>query len=115
MDNSRRKPGRPKASQRTAPLVLDADLVFVKIEALLPAATAETLTEYAAWVQHCAGMPLEEAITKTVDFALKEVFRRDRLWRDERRIPEQKGAAAKPASSPTLPPPAGTPRDPRPS
>lgn len=88
----------------------------MKVETLLPAATAETLTEYAAWVQHYADMPLEEAITKTIDFAIREVFRRDRLWRDERRIPEQKGPAAKPAaSSPTLPPPAGTPRDPRPS
>jgi hypothetical protein len=94
MDNSRRKPGRPKTSSRTAPLVLDVVRNLTTIELALPAATAKTLAEYAAWVRQCADLTVEEATTTTVDFALREVFRRDRLWRDERRIPDQKPVAA---------------------
>jgi hypothetical protein len=100
MDNSRRKPGRPKTSSRTAPLVLDSDRNLTTIELALPSATAKTLVEYAAWVRQCADITTEQATTTTVDFALREVFRRDRLWRDERRIPEQKPMAASTSAAP---------------
>jgi hypothetical protein len=75
-----------------------------------------SFVEYVAWVQRCSDKTADDATTATVDFALREVFRRDRLWRDERRIPERT-PAAKPSTTPasTLPPPGGTPRDPRPS
>jgi hypothetical protein len=101
MDNSHRKPGRPKTSSRTAPLVLDIDRNLTTIELALPTATAKTLAEYAAWVRQCADITTEEATTTTVDFALREVFRRDRLWRDERRIPDQKPLAAPITATPS--------------
>jgi hypothetical protein len=94
METAHRKPGRPKASDRTAPLVLDTDRNLTKIELALPAGTAKTLSEYTAWVQHCADMGADEATTTTVDFALREVFRRDRLWHSERRIPDKKPPSA---------------------
>ncbi|MES1207092.1 MAG: hypothetical protein ABUS79_14235 [Pseudomonadota bacterium] len=114
MENTRRKPGRPKASTRTTPLVLDADFNLTKIDVALPASTVKTLTEYATWVQRCGDMTAEAATTATVDFALREVFRRDHLWRDERRIPERRPPENPAATTtPALPPPTGTPRDPR--
>src|SRR6478735_7547847 len=85
MENQRRKPGRPKASQRTTPLVLEAALDVARIELELPATTVKTLAEYAAWVRECAGISHEDATVKTADFALREVFRRDRLWQEHRR------------------------------
>jgi hypothetical protein len=106
METAHRKPGRPKASERTAPLVLETDRNLTKIELALPGGTAKTLTEYAAWVQHCADMGTDQAITTTVDFALREVFRRDRLWHSERRIPDKKSASAAPNGG--LPSPAGS-------
>jgi hypothetical protein len=48
MDKPHRKPGRPKATTRTLPLVLEAELNVSKIEVALPVTTAETLTEYVA-------------------------------------------------------------------
>lgn len=114
MDKPHRKPGRLKATMRTLPLVLEAELNVSKIEIALPITTAETLTEYVTWVQRCGDKTVDAATTATVDFALRELFRRDRLWRDERRVPEPPPAAKLPPSpSPALPPPAGTTRDPR--
>ena len=71
METAHRKPCRPKASERTAPLVLETDRNLTKIELALPGGTAKTLAEYAAWVEHCAGMGADQAITTTVDFALR--------------------------------------------
>src|SRR3954469_1414978 len=99
MENTRRKPGRPRASARTTPLVLEAALDVARIELELPATTVKTLAEYAAWVRECANITQEEAPEKTADFALREVFRRDRLWQEHRNR-----AAQPPQPSPSLPP-----------
>jgi hypothetical protein len=114
MDNHPRKPGRPKSSPRTTPLVLDAELNLTKVEVAVPEATAKTLGEYVIWVQRCSDKTAEAADTATVDFALREVFRRDRLWRDERRIPEQRPPVIKPTITPSpLPLPTGSSKNPR--
>jgi hypothetical protein len=82
MEPTRRKPGRPKASQRTLPLVLDTARSLERLEVAIPESTAKTLAEYTVWVRHSKNMTAEEATTATVDYALREVFRRDRLWRN---------------------------------
>jgi hypothetical protein len=82
METQRRKPGRPKASQRTLPLVLDGDRSQRTLEVAIPESTAATLDEYAEWVRQHRNMTAEEATTATIDYALREVFRRDRLWRN---------------------------------
>jgi hypothetical protein len=113
MDNSRRKPGRPKSGQRTMPLVLDTDWSVTMIELELPTETVEALREYAAWVQQRATMTIEAATNATVNFALRHVFRRDRLWQEHRKNPDGHARAAstpsasapQPSPAPSLPPP----------
>ena len=90
METPRRKPGRPRASQRTLPLVLDADRNLDQLEVAIPEATARTLTEYTDWVRQCRNMTAEEATTVMVDYALREVFRRDWLWRNRRRASKRR-------------------------
>jgi hypothetical protein len=101
METQRRKPGRPRATQRTLPLVLDTDRSLEKLEVAIPESTAKALAEYAAWVRQCRDMTVEEATTSTIDYALREVFRRDRLWRDRQRKGREQGGAAPPPTAAT--------------
>jgi len=114
MDNETKKRGRPKAQPQSGPLVLEGDRVHVTMEIEMPEATAEELKEYARWVELSSSVATRDALGKTVAFALRDVFKRDRLWQERRR----KGADAEtsrtpktsPPTSPTasLPPPNGT-------
>jgi hypothetical protein len=123
MQTNQRKVGRPKAPPRTGPLVLGDDRGRTKVTLEISERAAAELAEYARWVEQCSGMAASEAKFKTVDFALLETFRRDRVWQGQRRksagaepIPPTASAATLPTAttrspSPSLPPP--TPRDPR--
>ena len=124
METNQRKVGRPKASPRTGPLVLGEDYARTKVTFEIGERTAEVLAEYTRWVEKSAGISANEARFKTVDFALREIFRRDAVWQAERRVPSEPAKAATPVTSlptpaprpaaaapPSLPPP--TPRDPR--
>ena len=113
-NSSKRRVGRPKATQQTGPLVLQGSRARTKIEVELPDATAEELNEYARWVELSGSMATKDALFATVDYALHEVFRRDRLWQERRRkgaestsmpMPMPMPAPAITSSSPTLPPP----------
>ena len=115
MDTNQRKVGRPKASPRTGPLVLGEDFARSKVTLEISERTAEVLTDYTRWVEKSAGISANEARFKTVDFALREVFRRDRVWQAESRAPAEPAKAApvvtpapttRPAATPpSLPPP----------
>lgn len=118
MDTNQRKVGRPKAPPRTGPLVLGEDHARTKVTLEISERAAEELAEYTRWVEKWCGIAANEARFKTVDFALRETFRRDRVWQAERRAaPEPAKAAPAPAprpaaaTPPSLPPPA--PREPR--
>jgi hypothetical protein len=126
MESKERKVGRPKAPPRTGPLVLGEDYARTKVTLEIGERTAEALADYARWVEKSAGISANEARFKTVDFALREIFRRDAVWQVERRAPSEpaKQAASvttpstpapRPAAAtpPSLPPPA--PREPRPN
>lgn len=135
MDTNTRKVGRPKAPPRTGPLVLEDDRGRTKVTLEISERAAGELVEYARWVEQCSGIAAGEAKFKTVDFALREIFRRDGVWQAQRRTsaasaPTQATASspstsAAPASAPPPPPraPATTspspppppPRDPRPN
>jgi hypothetical protein len=111
-NSSKRRVGRPKATQQTGPLVLQGSRARTKIEVELPEATAEELNEYARWVELSGSMATKDALFATVDYALHEVFRRDRLWQERRRkgaestsVPMSVAPPATTSSSPTLPPP----------
>ena len=122
METNQKKVGRPKAPPRTGPLVLGDDRGRTKVTLEISERAAIELAEYSRWVEECSGMAATEARFKTVDFALLETFRRDRVWQARQRTP----AASSPASAtttstppsrplgttpPSLPPP--TPRESR--
>jgi hypothetical protein len=104
METKERRVGRPKASPRTGPLVLGEDFARTKVTLEISERTAEVLTDYSRWVEKSAGISANEARFKTVDFALREVFRRDRVWQAESR------ASAEPAKAPPMVTPAPTTR-----
>ena len=121
METKQRKVGRPKAPPRTGPLVLGEDYARTKVTLEISERTAEVLADYTRWVEKSSGISANEAKFKTVDFALREIFRRDRVWQAQGRAPAEPAKAAPvvtpaPASRPavatppSLPPP--TPRPP---
>jgi hypothetical protein len=119
MDTKRRKVGRPKTRVQTGPLVLEGERERVKFELEISTETADELRNYVRWVAQ-ASAP-QSADSRTVDFALRDLFRRDRLWQEQRRngqhpepaatqqaspSPTANGAAAaspRPASAPAVP------------
>ena len=114
MDNETKKRGRPKVQPQSGPLVLEGNRANVKMEIEMPETTADELREYARWVELSSSVATKDALAKTVDFALRDVFKRDRLWQERRR----KGAGVEPSRTPktspptsstaSLPPPNGT-------
>ena len=124
METNQRKVGRPKAPPRTGPLVLGEDHGRTKVTLEISERAAGELAEYTRWVEQWSGIAATEAKFKTVDFALRETFRRDRVWQAKRRaVSEPETVKAAPAvtppsaprpaaaTPPSLPPPA--PREPR--
>jgi hypothetical protein len=124
MESSKRRVGRPKSEPRNGPLVLDEDRDRQKTEVEITAATARELGKYAAWVEMSSSLTTADATFTTVEFALRDLFRRDRVWRERRHSLEANpsgtapaaapaaASARSPASSPpSLPPP--SPREPR--
>ena len=123
MQTNQRKVGRPKAPPRTGPIVLGEDYARAKVTLEISERAAEELAEYTRWVEKWSGIAAAEAKFKTVDFALREIFRRDHVWQTQRRTPPESAPTSASASasippaaptrspSPSQPPP--TPRDPR--
>lgn len=85
MDSSKRRVGRPKTAPRTGPLVLGENRSRERVEVEIGAAMARELAEYAAWVELSSSLTTADAMGTTVEFALREVFRRDRVWQERRR------------------------------
>jgi len=94
METKQRKVGRPKAPPRTGPLVLGQEQERTKVTLEISERAADELAEYTRWVEKSAGISASEARFKTVDFALREIFRRDRIWQAERRAPAEPAKAA---------------------
>ena len=118
METSKRRVGRPKASEQTGPLVLSERRARSMVEIEIPADVAEDFAKYVRWVEVSEGMSTSDARAATVEFALRNVFKRDRLWHEWRRKDERddgdetpapaSARAAQPAApSPSLPPPSG--------
>jgi hypothetical protein len=105
MSDSKRGVGRPKTAPRTGPLVLEGDRERVKIELELSIETAQELKEYSRWVELSSARTTAEAMFRTVDYALRKLFRRDQLWQEQRR----NGTGADSAPSLVQPAPASQP------
>ena len=115
--SSKRRVGRPKARPQTGPLVLEGSQHLVKLEVDVTDSTAEELTEYVRWVELSCSIATSDAKSKTVDFALRDLFKHDRLWREHQKNGDRRGSPPEPAttttaatSSPALPPPASSAR-----
>jgi hypothetical protein len=85
----------------------------VKIEVELSEGTADELKEYTRWVELVSTSTTKDAMVATVDYALRDVFKRDRLWQEKRRKSaesEQARASKVPSAAtapPSFPPPNG--------
>lgn len=113
MDTKRRKVGRPKACPQMGPLVLSERRNRTRIEIEVGADAAEELAAYVRWIELSEGMSTAEARAATVEFALRKVFKADRLWQEHRGRSEQREEIAAPggkelAPSPLPPSPAAT-------
>ena len=115
MGNSTRQVGRPKASPQTGPLVLSERRTRTKIEIEVGAEAAAELAEYVRWLEVSEGMSAADARATTVEFALRNVFKRDRLWHDWRRKDERDDAEEAPATTRPAQPTAPSPSPPPPS
>lgn len=99
MESSKRRVGRPKTSPQTGPLVLSERRTRTKIEIEIGAEAAEDLAEYVRWVEVSEAMSTADARATTVEFALREVFKRDRLWKEWRRSAEVAEPPRQPAQT----------------
>ena len=85
MEPSKRTVGRPKAAPQTGPLVLSERRTRTKVEIELGTEFAEELGEYVRWIEVSGGLSRSDAAAATVEFALRNLFKRDRLWQERRR------------------------------
>jgi hypothetical protein len=109
METNQRRVGRPKAPPRTGPLVLGDEQGRTKVTLEISERAAGELAEYTRWVEEYSGIAAGDAKFKTVDFALREIFRRDRVWQTKRRrLSEPEPASARVATPPSAPRPAAT-------
>jgi hypothetical protein len=90
----------------------------VRIEIEVEEAAATELQEYARWVELSSALGTPNALATTVEFALRDLFRRDRLWQERRRNGTESQPAPAlavpkvPVPSLSLPPQGPTPRTP---
>jgi hypothetical protein len=111
-DSSKRRVGRPRSARQTGPLVLEGGRACVRLELEIAEKTAQELNEYARWVELSSTVGAKDALYRTVDFALRDVFRRDRLWQERRKGGERGDSPILPQSFPVAaaaPPPSPLP------
>ncbi len=103
MESTKKRVGRPKSEPRTGPLVLEAAQKRETILTEVSADTAQELTAYAGWVRESAEAKLTaaEALSKTIDFAVRDLLSRDKCWQAYKRTGGRAvGAGEAPASTP---------------
>jgi hypothetical protein len=105
MESTKKKAGRPKSEAPKGPLVLEGTQKRETILTEVSMDTAQELGAYAAWVKELAPakMTSAEATSKTIDFALRDLFARDKRWQEKKRPAAQSAGADE--SAPPAPPP----------
>ena len=99
METKQRKVGRPKTRVQTGPLVLEGERERVRFELEIAPETADELRDYVRWVAQSSAP--QSADSRTVDVALRDLFRRDRLWQEQRRKGQRPDPAAPQQASPS--------------
>jgi hypothetical protein len=102
MENTKKKAGRPKSDPPKGPLVLEGAQKRETILTEVSMDTAQELGAYAAWVKELAPakMTSAEATSKTIDFALRDLFVRDKRWQEKKRPAAQSAGAEESAPTP---------------
>lgn len=82
MESTKKRVGRPRSEPRTGPLVLEGAQKRETILTEVSADTSQELTAYATWVRESAEakMTPAEALSKTIDFAVRDLLSRDKCW-----------------------------------
>jgi hypothetical protein len=111
MESTKKRVGRPKSEPRTGPLVLAGAQKRETILSEVSADTAQELSDYASWVRDSAPtkMTPAEAVSKTIDFALQDVFARDKCWQQQKRAGQGTPGSGEPSSPATDRSPASPP------
>jgi len=110
MENTKKRVGRPKSEPRTGPLVLEGVQKRETILTEVSADTAQELTAYAAWVRESAEAKLTpaEALSKTIDFAVRDLLSRDKCWQAHKRAGGRAVGTGESAPSMSAATPAGS-------
>jgi hypothetical protein len=109
MESTKKKAGRPKSEPRKGPLVLEETQKRETILTEVSADTAQELSEYAAWVRESAPtkMTSTEAVSKTVNFAVRDLFARDKRWHEHKRTDGRPPSTDETPSAPSASAPPG--------
>ena len=101
--------GNPTVGPRklpTRPLIFKHAPVRVHREVGMPSQTAFLLDRYVAWAAEKAGADVQEAMTLTMDQALRRFFQRDKLFKAARRASDSALEHSQPRM--TIPPAVAT-------
>jgi hypothetical protein len=81
---SGRKMGRPKTATQTMPLIVSNARSRVTEKVAMSAVASRDLRAYVEWASSKIGIPEDEAMILTLDRALGEFLKKDRLWLEYR-------------------------------
>jgi hypothetical protein len=84
MEGTTRRRGRPPGPTQTLPIFLHQVRSRVRQEIIISGFMVRELRAYVAWAGRLTMMAPDEVMVRTVDHALAEDFKRDKLWRKER-------------------------------
>jgi hypothetical protein len=84
METTTRRRGRPPGPTQTLPLFLHQVRSRVRQEVIISGFIVRELRAYVAWAGRLTMMARDEVMVRTVDHAIAEEFKRDKLWRKER-------------------------------
>ena len=106
------KLGRPSKKEQSRPLIFARVRSRVSRQVSMSAKTATTLDRYVKWAAAAVGADEDEALTLTMDQAIEDFAKRDKLFQESLEDPTETGSATHPtqpsAPRPAAPPPAGT-------
>jgi hypothetical protein len=84
MEKTPRRRGRPPGPTQTLPLFLHEVHNRKRQEVIISGFLVRELSGYVEWAGRLTMMAPDEVMVRTVDRALSEYFKRDKLWRKER-------------------------------
>jgi hypothetical protein len=76
------KGGRPKVREQTMPIIVASARSRVTENVVMSATAARDLRRYVEWASSKIGIPEDEAMILTLDRALGDLLKKDKLWLD---------------------------------